>query len=221
MLIGVVWPPLYRFHEVCHFKFGTYATRVPSGENQASSARHIGSTSGQPPSIPTVYSRSKSAYASRAERNSTFFPSGVHPSAMSGPGCHVSRRGSPPSAGTTNTSKFPSYSPVNAIQLPSGENIGSPSWPPVVSCRASPPSRGTLHKYPPYANTIWVLLSVGACASDGDSSAAAASPARHTTMHTTTAIRIAIRLYIYPPIQNLYSHRYIRNSQRFINKEVG
>ena len=33
----------------------------------------------------------------------------------------VSLFGSPPSAGTMYTSRFPSYSPVNAIHVPSGE----------------------------------------------------------------------------------------------------
>src|SRR5580704_12047947 len=71
---------------------------------------------------------------------------------------------------------LPSYCPVKAIQFPSGENTGSPSCPPVVSCRASPPPRGTLHKYPPYTKPICVRLRVGECTSNGESSAAAAKP---------------------------------------------
>src|SRR5260370_27778496 len=123
------------------------------------------------------------------------FPSGVHPTAISGAGCQVRRFGSPPSAGMTNTSTLPSYWPVNAIHFPSGENTGNPSCPPVVNCRASPPSRGTLHKYPPYAKTIWVLLTVGACASNGVSSAAPETVAKASKM----PIRIAIRKRMLPP----------------------
>src|SRR5262249_10990310 len=137
-----------RFHEGWPVSFGQLAMRVPSGENHAASPRHIGNTSAGPPSTGTVYRRSKSAYKSPFEWKSTFLLSGVHAVAMSTPGCQVRRLGSPPSAGITNTSTFPSYIAVKATHLPSGENTGAPSWPPVVSCRASPPSRGTLHKYP-------------------------------------------------------------------------
>src|SRR5580704_19678618 len=72
---------------------------------------------------------------------------------------------------------LPSYCPVKAIQFPSGENVGSPSCPPVVSCRASPPPRGTVHKYPPYTKAICVRLRVGECTSSGACSATAAEPA--------------------------------------------
>src|SRR6266513_2698266 len=69
-----------------------------------------------------------------------------HPAAEVAVGSQVSRFGSPPSDGMTNTSTFPSYWPVNAIHFPSGENTGNRSCPPVVNCRASPPSRGTLQR---------------------------------------------------------------------------
>ncbi len=48
-----------------------------------------------------------------------------------------------------NTSTLPSYSPVNAMVLPSGEKAASVSMPvPPVSRVATPPCRGTLHRSP-------------------------------------------------------------------------
>src|SRR5208283_818185 len=105
-------------------------------------------------------------------------------------GCHVSRFGVPPAAGMTYTSVFPSYCPLKAICVPSGEKTAFPSWPPVVSCRATPPSRGTLHKYPPYVNIIVVLLTVGCCASSGLSSAALPIPVHNNTSIATSVIRV-------------------------------
>ena len=61
----------------------------------------------------------------------------------------VNRLGIPPSAGMVNTSVFPSYWPVKAMVLPSGENlanISKPLW--VVSLRAIPPASGTEYKSP-------------------------------------------------------------------------
>src|SRR5215472_11079399 len=77
------------------------------------------------------------------------------------------------------TSVLPSYSPVKAIQRPSGENFGAYSLPmPFVSLAASPPSRETIHKSPAYEKTMCVLLNVGSRISRGlfaCASAAAAS----------------------------------------------
>src|SRR5215212_6201391 len=101
--------------------------REASGEYVASSPRHIGNTSGQPPSTPTVYKRAKSAYDSREDRNRTRLLLGIQLTATSAPGWKVKRRGSPPSAGMMKTSTLPSYCPVKAIHFPSGEKIGSPS----------------------------------------------------------------------------------------------
>src|SRR5207248_10519042 len=178
---------------------GTYANRSPTGEYDPPSPRNIGKTSGTPPSRETVYSRLKSAYDSRPERNKIFFPSGVHPTATSSAGCHVNRFGSPPAAGTTYISALPSYSPVNAIHFPSGENTGFVSCPPVVNWCASPPSRGTLHKYPPYRNTISVLLIVSNVASNGASSAVIAIP----EYASKPASKIDNRRRIFPPGQTL------------------
>ena len=76
-------------------------------------------------------------------------PSGVHPTATSAAGWYVMRFGMPPVAGIVKTSVLPSYSPVNAIVLPSGEKIGWLSMPtPVVRCVARPPARGTVHRSP-------------------------------------------------------------------------
>ena len=121
----------------------------------------------------------------RGELKMMRLPSGVQPSARSGEGCQVSLFGTPPAAGTTKTSTLPSYSPVKAMSLPSGENTGSVSVPaPLVRRAASPPSRGTLHKSPAYAKTMWVLLRVGFCSSSGASAApasAAVASARSTS----------------------------------------
>src|SRR5262245_29444019 len=75
----------------------------------------------------------------------------------------------------TYTSVLPSYCPVNAIIEPSGEKHGLVSMPALVVSRvASPPSRPTVHKSPPYTKAIWVLLTVGLCSSSG------AGPPKHT-----------------------------------------
>src|SRR5262249_10293928 len=98
----------------------------------------------------TVQNRGAAAGAqvARLEANTTDFPSAVQPWTTSGTGCHVSRRGSPPSAETTYTSRVPAYSPLNAIHLPSGEKRGLPAWPwKLVSRRASPPARGTIQTF--------------------------------------------------------------------------
>jgi hypothetical protein len=77
-------------------------------------------------------------------------PSGVQPTTASSAGWNVSRRGVPPVAGTTKTSWLPSYSPLKATSVPSGENWGFVSDPtPDVRCRAVPPSRPTIQRSPP------------------------------------------------------------------------
>src|SRR5262249_26011368 len=119
----------------------------------------------------------------------TLLPSGVQPTAASFAGCHVSLRGSPPAAGMTYTSSFPSYCPVKAIHFPSGEKYGLLSCPPVVSWRASPPARDTLHRYPPYTNTISRPLIVGSVASSGASSAAQARFAATSNIASSTPRR--------------------------------
>src|SRR6185369_12226423 len=103
-----------------------------------------------PPVTGTVQNRGAAAGASvaRPEANTIDLPSGVQPSTTSGLGCHVSRLGSPPSAETTYTSALPAYSPLNAMRLPSGENLGLLAWPwKLVSRRASPPARGTIQMF--------------------------------------------------------------------------
>src|SRR5580765_792514 len=81
---------------------------------------------------------------------------------MSWPGCHVSRFGSPPSAGTTYTSTLPAYCALNAISLPSGENFGFSVVPwKLVRRLAAPPARSTVQMLLAYANAICVLLTVG------------------------------------------------------------
>src|SRR5262252_289158 len=117
-----------------------------------------------PPATGTVQKRGAAAgaHVARPEADTIDFPSGVQPSTTSGPGCHVSRRGSPPSAETTYTSRLPAYSPLNASHLPSGEKRGLLACPwKLVSRRASPPARGTIQMFCAYANAICVALTVG------------------------------------------------------------
>src|SRR5690606_6330081 len=98
----------------------------------------------------------------RDDENTTRLPSGVQPCTLSAPGCHVSRRGSPPDAGTTYTSVLPPYCALNAIQLPSGENDARVSCPSkLVSRVALPPLRGTTQMSFAYSNAMCVALIVG------------------------------------------------------------
>src|SRR5262245_28786147 len=136
-----------------------------------------------PPAAGTVQKRGAAAgaHVARPEANTIALPSGVQPCTTSGTGCHVSRRGSPPSAETTYTSRLPAYSPLNAIHLPSGEKRGLPACPwKLVSRRASPPARGTIQMFCAYANAICVALTVGErsiiVVPDGVSVAADAAP---------------------------------------------
>ena len=97
--------------------------------------------------VGQVYERGMplGAHDARDVENMIDLPSGDQPCTLSAPGCHVSRFGSPPSAGTTYTSVLPEYSPLNAIHFPSGEKCGlvvSP-WK-LVRRRATPPARSTL-----------------------------------------------------------------------------
>ena len=92
----------------------------------------------------------------------TRLPSGVQPSTVSAAGCQVRRLGTPPPAGMTNTSTFPSYSPVKAIWEPSGEKTGLVSKPGLEVRRlASPPARGTVHRSPANTNTMSVWDKAG------------------------------------------------------------
>ena len=144
----------------------------------------MGSACGKSASSPTVKNFAPRGAFSRLDEKTTRCPSGVQPWTMSGPGCHVSRRGSPPSTGTTYTSVLPPYWPENATQRPSGESCGFVSCPgKLVSRRASPPSRSTIQMSFAYENAMWRALTVGSrrsrvdCASRG----AAASTAAATT----------------------------------------
>src|SRR5215471_3908147 len=144
-----VCPPRYFFHIVKALPIGSYAIDWPSGDIEASYPHGNGSRSSTPPSAGTVNISEKREYAVRDEVKIMCLPSGIHPRTRSGAGCHVNRFGTPPDAGTTNTSTLPSYSPVNATFVPSGENTGSVSVPvPLVSRTASPPSRETLQRSP-------------------------------------------------------------------------
>ena len=85
----------------------------------------------------------------RWDANRTAEPEVVKPCTRSAPGCQVSRFGSPPAAGMTNTSTLPSYSALNATRAPSGEKRGLlsvPSWD--VSRRAPLPSRPAIQRSP-------------------------------------------------------------------------
>jgi hypothetical protein len=83
--------------------FIRYAIRFPSGESLPWKPRASRIGVSTPPSAGTVKKRGTGDGASvaRFDANITVRPSGLHPCAMSGDGCQVSRRGSPPAAGTT------------------------------------------------------------------------------------------------------------------------
>src|SRR5262245_18702161 len=101
-----------------------------------------------PPSTGTVQNRGAplGAHVARELANITAFESGVQPCTTSPPGCHVSRLGSPPSAGTTYASTLPLYSALKAIHFPSGENFGLVVAPwKLVIRRATPPFLSTVH----------------------------------------------------------------------------
>src|SRR3954466_4653117 len=124
-----------------------YATWRPSGEILPMYARGSAIGVSTPPSIGTVQKRGAAlgADVARDEAKTIDLPSGVQPCTLSAPGCHVSRFGSPPSAATTYTSTLPAYSPLNAIDLPSGEKCGLVVWPAkLVRRRALPPARSTV-----------------------------------------------------------------------------
>ncbi len=124
-------------------------------------AQPTGSFSGSEPSRRTAKSSHASGFSAWL-RNRTLALSGVQPTTWSGPGCHVSRLGSPPSAGTTKTSWLPSYSPVKAIHFPSGEKRGKysvPGWD--VRRRAMPPASPTTQRSSSAAKTMRVPLMSG------------------------------------------------------------
>src|SRR5712691_12679260 len=124
--------------------------------------KDIGSS--MPPSAGTVQKRGAplGVHVARVEENKIDLPLGVQPCTVSAPGCHVRRRGSPPSAATTYTSKLPAYSPLKAIHFPSGEKCGFVVWPwKLVTRRATPPARGTTQMFCAYAKAICVALTVG------------------------------------------------------------
>src|SRR4051794_40201612 len=62
----------------------------------------------------------------------------------------------------TYTSVLPAYSPLKAIDLPSGEKCGFDVSPwKLVRRRAMPPARSTIQMLFAYANAICVALTVG------------------------------------------------------------
>src|SRR5260370_578825 len=91
----------------------------------------------------------------RSERERRRAPYGDQHTTRSASGWNVTRLGMPPVAGTVKTSTLPSYSPVNASVLPSGEKAASLSKPgPDVRRDATPPSRLACQRSPEYENTV-------------------------------------------------------------------
>ncbi len=89
-------------------------------------------------------------------------PSGVHPTTLWRAPSNVSRLGRPPDIGITYTSAGPSYSPMNATCVPSGEMEGansSPGW--LVSRVAVPPTEATFHRSPSETKTSTPCPSAG------------------------------------------------------------
>src|ERR1700741_4471325 len=124
--------------------------RDPSGEIFPWNPRGRVIGSSTPPSTGTVQNRGAPLgdHVARVEENMIDLPSGVHPCTLSAPGCQVRRFGSPPSAATTYTSRLPAYSPLNAINFPSGEKCGFEVCPwKLVMRRAMPPARGTVQMF--------------------------------------------------------------------------
>src|SRR5262249_25513200 len=116
-----------------------------------------------------------------------------------------------PEAGTTKTSVLPSYWPVNAICVPSGEKIALVSKPtPVVNRVASPPSRGATHRSPANVNAMRVLLKAGFCSNSGFS---CAKPARAMIIRHIEAGIIFFKMVSYrksfgvPPLGGLGRNR--------------
>ena len=73
-------PPSYRFQVRKSRKSGENRTRSPSGDIAPAPDTAIGSASGSPPDIFTVYRREPVRLKpSRSDRNSTASPSGVQP----------------------------------------------------------------------------------------------------------------------------------------------
>ncbi len=103
-----------------------YAMCVPLAEIFPWYPRGRGSGCSTPPAAGTVQNLAAALGAQLAlpEEKRTAVPSAVQPCTVSAPGCQVRRLGSPPSAGTTYTSVLPAYSPLNAIERPSGEKCG-------------------------------------------------------------------------------------------------
>jgi hypothetical protein len=83
--------------------FIRYAMCEPSAEIFPWYARGSVIGCSTPPSNGTVQNRGAAlgVALARPDANITDLPSGVQPCTVSAPGCQVSRRGSPPSAGTT------------------------------------------------------------------------------------------------------------------------
>ena len=128
----------------------------PSPERRPLTALGIGKASSIPPFLDILKKRDSFVGTfSLVEVKRTCCPSGVHPVTRSGPGCQVSRFGSPPSTGMTYTSVFPSYWAVNAIHFPSGEKWGRFSAPSLlVNLMASPPFLPTLQRSLAWTKTI-------------------------------------------------------------------
>src|SRR2546426_1095210 len=103
-----------------------YAMCDPSAEIFPWKPRGNAIGSSTPPAAGTVQKRGAPLgdQVARVDENMIDFPSAVQPWTRSAPGCHVKRFGSPPSAGTTYTSRLPAYSPLKAIHFPSGEKCG-------------------------------------------------------------------------------------------------
>src|SRR5260221_14668377 len=107
-------------------EISSYAKRRPSGENVPANARGSDIGSSTPPSAATVHSwrYADCGMLARSEAKTTRLPSRVHPRTRSSPGCLVSRRGSPPAVGTTETSVLLDSLRLNAYVLPLGERVG-------------------------------------------------------------------------------------------------
>ena len=110
----------------CHWPKGVYAMCSPSCEARPPrrSAAATRSESHRPPAPCKPDSRSGgNCSPPRRTRRACHRASSREPSSSAG--WNVRRCGTPPVLGTTYTSRLPSYSPVNAMEFPSGEKCGA------------------------------------------------------------------------------------------------
>jgi hypothetical protein len=105
----------------------TKATNFPSGETRPCHSADASGVSrlGRPPPEALSTKSCQTPFGSRCEN--TIRSSRVHDGHRSSPAVVVTRRAAPPDAGAIQTSNSPFVSALKAIDLPSGDQLGSRS----------------------------------------------------------------------------------------------